>query len=119
MDDLYSKNNKIEGRVNLYQNDMQMLKKCIKAIENRYFFATTIFNEFARTEDGYYLVPFREIHEKYVQWNCHYRHINASPLEEEVGAHVISYEVFVEQDDTLHEKKFRFEYVFEEKQIYT
>ena len=54
-----------------------------------------------------------------MQWNCHYRHINPSPLEEEVGAHVISYEVFVEQDDTLHEKKFRFEYLHQEKEAYT
>ena len=78
-------------------------------------FATTVLNEIPRTKDGYYLVPFREIHEKYVQWDCHYRHINPSQLEEEVGSHVISHEVVVEQDDTLHEKKFRFEYVNENK----
>ena len=48
------------------------------------------------------------MHEKYVQWNCHYRHIKPSSLEEEVGAHVESYEVFVEQDDSIHEKRYKF-----------
>ena len=32
---------------------------------------------------------------------------------------MVSYEVLVEQDNTLYEKKFRFEYVHQEKEIYT
>lgn len=119
MQELYSENKTIYGWVNLYKNDLEALKKTLNKIAKRYITCTTIFNETPRTEDGYYLVPFREIHEKYVQWNCHYRHVKPSPLEEEVGTHVRSYEVLVEQDDTLHEKKFRFEYAHGEKMDYT
>ena len=40
-----------------------------------------------------------------------YRHIEPSEYEEEIGERFIEYEVVVEQDDTLHEKRYVFEYI--------
>ena len=59
MQELYSEGTDLYDEINLYKNDIEMLKKCIKAIENRYFFATTVLYPIPRTKDGYYLVPFR------------------------------------------------------------
>ena len=95
-----------------------MLAKSIKMMGKGYVKISLITTQ-KRTENGYFLVPFREIHEKFVEWKCHYRHIDPSPLEEEVGSHVLTEEVLVEQDDTLHEKKFRFEYLHGDKKEYS
>ena len=62
MQELYSEDKTIYGEVNLYKNDMEGLKKTVKQIEKGYVSIITIFDETPRTEDGYYLVPFREIH---------------------------------------------------------
>ena len=43
-----------------------------------------------------------------------YRHIDPSEYEEEIGEKFVTYEAVIEQDDTLHEKRYVFEYLHQE-----
>ena len=61
-----------------------------------------------RSEDGYFIFKFWEIHNRFVKGKTSYRHIDPSSIEEEIGEKFITYEVDIEQDDTLHEKRFVF-----------
>ena len=99
----------------MFKNDMEMLANTMKKLKKGYVQGGSWGKERERTEGGYFLVPLGEIYDKYVIGKTSYRHIRPSPLEEEVGSRVRSFEVVIEQDDTLHEKKYRFEYVHKAK----
>ena len=101
--------------VNLFKNDMEMLAKTLRKLKKGYVEGGSWKKERVRTEGGYFLVSLGEIYDKYVVGKTSYRHIKPSALEEEVGSRVRSWEVVIEQDDTLHEKKYRFEYVHKAK----
>ena len=98
------------AEVNLFKNDMEMLSNTMKRLKNGYVQGGS-WKERERTEGGYFLVPLGEIYDKYVIGKTSYRHIKPSSLEEEIGSRMKSFEVVIEQDDTLHEKKYRFEYI--------
>ena len=100
---------KTRGSINLYRNDYQMLINTVNKLFCKRVSPPSA--QYERTEDGYFIYKFGEIHDKFVIGKTSYRHIDPSDIEEEIGQKFITYEVDVEQDDTLHEKRFVFQYL--------
>ena len=74
MQELFEK--KAKGFVNLYKNDYQMLLNTVKELFTLRTCPQKEGN--SRTEDGYFIYKFGEIHDKFVLGKTSYRHIDPS-----------------------------------------
>ena len=66
---------KISGYINLYKNDHQML---LNTAEEIFLERASPSVQYERTEDGYFIYKFGEIHDRFVAGKTSYRHIDPS-----------------------------------------